>query len=143
MQHIIPSRNDLENSNPVDFSHIDYVNYIMNLSKSPYNVIQSFKSVFFPDFEIINGMAFNISFGCRDKYASNLKKGMSESDAYYWAHVIDVGGTFLICDDDASEIADYICIGWNLSLKNINFTKVSFSKEIGEEVLVFPITAPS
>jgi len=139
MEKEISSFDELKNCNSHYISEADYVNYVLNIAKSPADIMRSFSEVYFPNFKLEGDLVFNVSFGCHEVYLSNIAKGMTKIDAYYWSHVIDVGGRFLISVEDADAISDYMCDSWNASLKKLNFSRFNFSKQVDEEeVLIFP-----
>jgi hypothetical protein len=138
MQQTIPSLDQLIAANSNKFSKADYINFVLYLADSPKDVILSFSEVFFPKFVEYDKMPFNVSFGCYDTYVSNVNRSMSKRDAYYWSNVIDVGETFRICNENAKDIAEKMCIGWNFAIKTAGFYGVEFVTQVeDDEILIF------
>lgn len=139
MEEGISTLDELRNCNSSYISEAEYVNFILNNANSPIDIVRSFSELFFPRFVIYDGLPFNISFGCRELYSINLSKGMAVRDAYYWAHVTDVGGRFILSVSEADIIANHMCDGWNSILRKLKFSDFSFIKQVDdEEVLIFP-----
>lgn len=142
MEIAIAKIDELKKLNPKGFSNADYVNYISRLSENPIDVARCFSEVFFPIFDVKDGLPFNESFGCYKKYIEYNQKGIEISESYYWSHVVDVEGLLNIDSDLANVIADRMCYGWNEIISKLGFKGVVFHKIQGDEVVVAPLCDP-
>lgn len=139
MIKVIPKIDDLLIVNGNNFSDVDYVNYIANISTRPLDLLLSFERVFFPEFKKIDDLIFNISFGCYNSYIKNVALEMSRDEAYYWANVVDLCETFLIEERDANKIAENMVFGWNESLRRIGEHHMKFEKKCNDGVFILPV----
>lgn len=127
MSLIIPSIIEFTEANPANkFSSIDYVSYILDISKNKSDTIKCIFEIFFPIFREVDGLYFNISFGTYEAFEKNLENGLSRDEAYYWANVIDISGVLHISDAYSRILSEKICKCWNESLASYNIDQISF-----------------
>jgi hypothetical protein len=139
MEIIIPSLKEMNLLNKNRFSKYDYADFILHFSSSGSDIVSAFYEIFFPIFEFHDGIPFNVSFGCYDKYLINLDYGMSKRESYYFSHIFDISH---FSRGDASlsrSISNDICFGWNYSISKCGFSGISFFISNDEETSILPI----
>lgn len=119
----------MSENKPVDFasfisanvgrgvSGFDYLHMVYKCQGLPPDFILWFAKLFWPDFKIVDGMAFISELFDVDRYKGLLNNGRSNAEAQFWMNLLEITGLFddLSCDQ-AMVFGESLVKIWNLKL---------------------------
>ena len=126
-------------SNPgKNLNSFDYVHAIFNINNLPIDLACCFMRLVYPEFKVVNGLAFLSEQFDFDLYKQYLSDGKDERDCQKWLNLIEVTGVFSGVEISiALELAKALAELWNLKLekelvKGCGTSRVIFDSVMGE-----------
>ena len=95
----------------------DYLHAIFKLGGLPLDLVFSIKSLFSPEFQLIDNSVFLTEIFSQEVYDDHVKSGESLNSIQFWMNLLEITAIFEdITVDDAIKIATDIIHLWNLKL---------------------------